>query len=140
MEYKISEKYISEKNIVRNIEKIMEDVKKVLQIGEEEYFKIFLSTVEAINNAAEHGNKFNENKYVYFDLYGNDDYIEITIKDEGDGYLPDVEASFAKIECDANLCDCRGRGIFLIHSMMDEVIYNNENGTLIKMRYHFRKN
>ncbi|MEI6089644.1 MAG: ATP-binding protein [bacterium] len=140
MEYKISEKYISEKNIVRNIEKIMEDVKKVLQIDEEEYFKIFLSTVEAINNAAEHGNKFNENKYVYFDLYGNEDYIEITIKDEGDGYLPDVEASFAKIECDANLCDCRGRGIFLIHSMMDEVSYNCENGTLIKMRYNFRKN
>jgi serine/threonine-protein kinase RsbW len=139
MEYKFSDKFISEKNIVRNIEKIMEDIKKVLQIDEEQYFKIFLSTVEAVNNAAEHGNKFNENKYVYFDVYGNDEYIEITVRDEGDGYLPDVEASFAKIECDANLCDCRGRGIFLIHSMMDEVNYNCEKGTEVKMRFYFRK-
>lgn len=139
MEFKVSEKFVSEKNIVRNIEKTMEDLKKVLQIDEEEYFKIFLSTVEAINNAAEHGNKFDESKFVYFDIYGNDDYLEITIRDEGDGYLPDVEASFAKIECDDNLCDCRGRGIFLIHSMMDEVKYICDKGTMIKMRYQLHK-
>lgn len=122
------------KNITRKIEPLLKKIQEGIILNEEQYYNIMLCIVEAVNNAAEHGNKFKEDKQVYINIDADDDKIIISIKDEGEGYIPDVKKAFDRIESEENLYATRGRGIFLMHSLMSKVSYSIDNGTIVKMQ------
>lgn len=90
---------------------------------------IRLAITEAVLNAMEHGNKWNREKEVIVEVEITHSKIEIKVKDEGEGF---DHNSIADPTLPENLLKTRGRGIFLIKSIMDEVRFN-EKGNVISM-------
>lgn len=82
-------------------------------------YKIVLLVSEAVTNAIEHGNGYDESKKVLMDLKIGDK-VQITVEDEGEGFDP---KSIQNPTDEANLLFDSGRGIFFIEEIADEVKY-----------------
>ena len=86
---------------------------------------------EALSNAMEHGNEFDPSKTVYINVGVTNVSLVIRIRDQGNGFdynsVPDPRS-------EATLWNRRGRGVFLMQKIMDEVIYthNGSEVTLVK--------
>jgi serine/threonine-protein kinase RsbW len=94
---------------------------------------------EACINAIEHGNKFDEDKEVEVTLSANDNSLQVTVHDEGDGVDP---TRLQKDVVDGDgLPQRRGYGVFLIDKMVNEFSIENEpgKGTNVKMLIHLNK-
>lgn len=129
-------KFISDRNTITKIEPLLLELKSKLNIKDDEFYNIMIATTEAVNNAVNHGNKLNPNKFVDFNIYANENEIVIFIKDEGEGFNPDEIDDCLQPE---NLLKTSGRGVFLIKELMDEVmIDSNYDGTKITMKYYFK--
>ncbi len=94
---------------------------------------LFIALDEAFVNAVKHGNKFDATKTVCLTADLSAQEARFTIEDQGAGFdvrnIPDP--------CDpANLFKTSGRGVLLIHNIMDEVQYNERGNriTLVKKR------
>lgn len=77
-----------------------------------------MAIYEALSNAAEHGNKKQTEKKIYFKIELKMDRIRVQIKDEGEGFDP-LSISRQKAESQ-NI----QRGLNLIDYLMDEVVFN----------------
>lgn len=86
-----------------------------------------LALVEAITNGMEHGNQWNDDLSIQVESTITRNLLEVTIRDQGPGFdpaqLPDPTSP------EQLLCE-RGRGIFLIRSIMDEVIFTPPNNVV----------
>ncbi len=90
---------------------------------------IAISVSELVNNAILHGNKSSPDKAVTVSIARVDGSVQITVKDQGNGFNPDKVAN--PIE-DANLLKEVGRGIFIVRSLMDSVeITGSSEGTVV---------
>jgi anti-sigma regulatory factor (Ser/Thr protein kinase) len=93
-------------------------IKKILEIGDDEFFKIEISLREAINNAIVHGNKNNLRKLVHVEFVWEKSLLRMRVRDEGDR-----KVSFEQIEEKVKSCDLlstNGRGIMIIKNYMDK--------------------
>ena len=81
-----------------------------------------LACDEAITNAIIHGNKSDPNKKVSIQIYVSSSRIKLRIKDQGEGF--DVESVDNPLEGD-NLMRSSGRGVYLMKSIMDTVVYKD---------------
>ncbi len=79
---------------------------------------IGMSVRESVTNAIQHGNKLDQNKKVDIRFEVSPDSLEISVKDQGNGFRVDDLPSPLDPE---NLLKPSGRGIFYIKSFMDEV-------------------
>lgn len=77
-----------------------------------------LAIYEAITNAMEHGNKWDETKSVLMEAELSSDYLRVTVEDQGPGFSP-PRANDPTIG--DGLLHNRGRGIFLMNAIMDQV-------------------
>ena len=59
-------------------------------IGEEAAFGIDMAVREGIANAIIHGNKLDENKFVTINVTKSPDLLEISVRDQGEGFNPDT--------------------------------------------------
>jgi len=84
-------------------------------------FDIKLAVQEAVVNAAEHGNEYDESKMVHVTCEVTDEAIKVTIADEGPGCDPCCVPDPTLPE---NVLRESGRGVFLMRSLCDEVCYN----------------
>ena len=103
-----------------------------LGIPEEEIFNIRLSLEEALVNAVKHGNKLNPQLTVEVKVELNSDKLVIEVKDQGEGF------DFEKLEDptkEENIEKIKGRGIFLIKNLMDEVIFKEKGTRVIMIKY-----
>ena len=104
-------------------------------LDKEIVFDIRLSTEEALRNAMHHGNKNREDLPVEVSFSVAKGVLEITVEDKGEGFdyknLPNPTT-------DKNILRTCGRGVFLIHKMMDEVYYNDK-GNKVRMVKHLRR-
>jgi len=92
-------------------------IKKILDIGDDEFFKIEISLREAINNAIVHGNGSSLDKMVQVEFVWEKTFLRMRVRDEGD-----QKVSFDQIEKKIKSCDllsANGRGIMIIKSYMD---------------------
>lgn len=86
---------------------------------------------EALANAIVHGNRRDPEKQVEMVCRcGADGAVDITIRDEGQGFDIDEISDSATLE---NTMSARGRGIYLMQSLMDEVRFE-ERGTVVHLR------
>jgi anti-sigma regulatory factor (Ser/Thr protein kinase) len=93
-------------------------IKKILEIGDDEFFKIEISLREAINNAIVHGNESNLSKLVHVEFIWEKSFVRMRVRDEGDH-----EVRFDQIEKKINSCSllsANGRGIMIIKNYMDK--------------------
>lgn len=74
---------------------------------------------EALANAIEHGNRYEENRLVFMRAYGAPGWgVSIVIRDEGEGFSPEKVPDPRDPE---HLLREHGRGLFLMHQLMDRV-------------------
>lgn len=94
---------------------------------------IKLALVESITNAMEHGNRWDESKYITVELQLQPDRLSATISDQGNGF--DYKERFDPTQPDTMMNE-RGRGIFLMNAIMDKVQYHGKGNlvTIIKQR------
>ncbi len=90
---------------------------------------LFVALDEAFVNAVKHGNKFDSTKLVRISAEVSTKEARFTIEDEGEGFnvaeIPDPTDT-------ENLFKASGRGVLIIHNVMDEVRYN-ERGNRLEM-------
>ena len=94
-------------------------IKNMINIGEDDFFKIEISLREVINNAILHGNKSDLNKKVYVNFQWSRSCIRMTIRDEG-SKLIDFDRISNKIE-NNDVLTSNGRGILIMKNYMDKV-------------------
>lgn len=94
---------------------------------------IKLALSEAITNAMEHGNQWDETKSVEVEVVLDRHEMRTTVRDEGPGFNHHLMLNPTFNE---HLLSERGRGIFLANAIMDEVIFNQAGNvvTLVKHR------
>jgi len=90
---------------------------------------------EALANAIVHGNHEDPRKLVYVGCLGGTDQVSIVIRDEGQGFDPTENVDPTTPQ---NLESPRGRGIYLMESMMDEVHFER-GGAVVYMRKSARQ-
>lgn len=104
------------------------DIQEKSQLEDDTTGNLMLLLSEAVTNAIVHGNKLDKKKKVEVEVQINSNKIVSTVKDQGDGFEPDVANNPLKEE---NLLKDSGRGIFLIKEISDSMDYL-DNGTTIR--------
>jgi len=105
--------------------------KRVEKLGviDAEDSHLFIALDEAFVNAVKHGNQFNPEKNVRISVDVSPKEASFTFEDEGEGF--DV-AKIPDPRDPENLFKTSGRGVLIIHNIMDAVQYN-ERGNRITM-------
>lgn len=100
---------------------------KGLELNSSTLFDIRLCFEEAMINAICYGNKENPELTVDVEVDKKDDRIEIVIKDQGKGF---DYANCQDPTTEENLIKPRGRGIFIIRKLMDQVFFEHKGSCL----------
>jgi serine/threonine-protein kinase RsbW len=119
---------------LRLVDKLVEGVCEILELGEDETIAIVTSAIEACTNAIQHGHQYDASKDFTFSVELDGDRIRLTVTDAGKGF--DVEKVLAKDPTDPEaILKSRGRGIFIMRSMMDEVdfVVSKPKGTKVHL-------
>jgi len=116
---------------LRIIENAIDEVTGAIGIKQDDYGKIMVASLEAVNNAITHGNKANPQKLVDVEIEFDDDEIRITVSDEGEGFRPDKIPDPTLPE---NIEELSGRGVFLMTKLADSIKFN-EKGNSVTMSF-----
>jgi serine/threonine-protein kinase RsbW len=125
----------TDKTAISRIEPILDRFKKTFGVPDEKFYNIMIAVSEAINNAINHGNQFDPEKNVFFELDADEDKITIKVKDEGEGFDLDNVADCTDPE---NLLKSSGRGVYLIRELMHDVDFDISNGTQVEMTFFLK--
>jgi anti-sigma regulatory factor (Ser/Thr protein kinase) len=108
-------------------------LRNVLNLGDDDFFKVEMSLREVINNAIVHGNKSDSNKRVYVNFCWSKSFLRLSVRDENREKVDFDEINKKLAEND--LLAFHGRGILIMKSYMDSVkFFPSENGTEIVMK------
>jgi serine/threonine-protein kinase RsbW len=120
---------------IQVVEEQAESLARLAGFAEDERDNIAIAITEMVANAIFHGNHADAAKNVHVRFRLDAQELNIAIRDEGGGFDPDAVADPLQPE---NLLKDRGRGIFIVRTLMDEVNFRPANpGTevvLIKYR------
>ena len=110
------------------VERMVEDVCDLYNIGEDYYGNILIAITEAVNNAIYHGNAANPTKNIDILFRTHKDHVSFVVKDEGTGFnfsnLPDPTNP-------ENVDKPNGRGVFLMRNLADKVSFEDNGSTVI---------
>ena len=122
---------ISQPESINLVEKLIDEIKTEFSIQEECYGNMLVAVTEAVNNAIQHGNKYDPTKKVQVAYEIEPDQIAFTISDQGHGFdylnLPDPTDP-------ENLEKPAGRGVFLMKHLADQIIFS-ENGRVVELYF-----
>jgi serine/threonine-protein kinase RsbW len=116
---------------IRAVETAIDNITGEADISKDNYGKILIATLEAVNNAIIHGNKSNVKKHVDIEIRLDANKLIITVTDEGKGFRPKEVPDPTKPE---NIEAINGRGIFLMSKLADEIEFNKK-GNSVKMTF-----
>jgi len=116
---------------MRIVENAIDEITTSLGIKADDYGKILVATLEAVNNAITHGNKANPDKIVDVEITYEKDQMLVKVTDEGPGFDPSTIPDPIKPE---NIEELSGRGVFLMSKLAD-VIDFNEKGNSVTMTF-----
>lgn len=120
-------------NAITDIEGIMDEVRKDLEIKPDAYANIMVALTEAVNNAVYHGNKANGDKKVYVEFECPSDFrLLVRVHDEGEGFDP---SSLPDPTAPENLERIGGRGVFLMEQLSDSIVFSDA-GREVEMIFH----
>lgn len=114
-------------NIVK-IENFIDSFCAYFDLDPELLGKVSLSVIEAVNNAILSGNKQNPEKQVELVAEKADNKLFISVSDKGEGFdytqIPDPTQP-------DNLEKLAGRGLFLMKSLSDDLVFENNGSKVI---------
>lgn len=110
------------------IQEFIEEICDQYNINNTYFGNIIVAVSEAVENAIIHGNKNNPQRYVTVEFHSNQEGLSFKIKDEGNGFdyikTPDpIDSNYDK------------KGLFLIKSLSDSVVFSN-NGSTIELIFN----
>jgi serine/threonine-protein kinase RsbW len=114
------------------VEKFLEEICSSLQLNNDNFGNILIAVTEAVNNAIQHGNKFDENKNINLEFVPTQNKLSFIVKDQGQGFDPSTIPDPTEPE---NIEKPNGRGVFLMKNLADEIEYF-ENGSTIKLNFN----
>lgn len=127
---------VSQPESINIIEKVIDDIRTEFDVKEECYGNMLVAVTEAVNNAIQHGNKYDPKKMVSFSYEIDNERITFVISDQGSGFdyynLPDPTAP-------ENLEKPTGRGVFLMKHLADQIIFSEE-GKVVEMYFNMNNN
>lgn len=96
--------------------------------------EISISVIEACTNALEHGNKCDSDLMVRAVFTREPGRITIEVFDDGDGF--DYEGFLQHIPDPSNIHNPRGRGIYIMKTMMDHLTFEKipDRGMKVMLR------
>ncbi len=115
----ISLEFVSDLKYTEFCVLVFSNIKKVLNIEDDTFFKIEISLREVVNNAIIHGNKSDTGKRVYVTFSWTRSRITLSVKDENQERL-NVAEIHKRLE-NPDLLSFSGRGIMIMKSYMDKV-------------------
>lgn len=99
-------------------------------------FNMNVVLTEAMTNAIKHANAADPNKEVQICIRISKDELDIMVYDSGQGF--DLNA-IPWPKFDSDCLDEAGRGIFIIRSLMDSVVYEKaDGGNVLRMKKGLR--
>ncbi len=114
------------------VENVIDSITIEYGVTQENYGKILISTLEAVNNAIVHGNKSDKEKLVNIEISLIKGILRVTVEDEGPGFKPDEIPDPTKPE---NIEAINGRGVFLMSKLADEIKFNRK-GNKVKLIFN----
>ena len=103
-----------------------------LALDESTILDIKLAIEEAVTNAILHGNRSCQDLPVTITFSVNKKRLQISVADKGDGF---DYRNLPKPTQDENLTKTQGRGLFLIHHVMDKVHFNDKGNRIRMVKY-----
>ncbi len=116
---------------LRLIENAIDEITGAIGVKQDNYGKIMVAALEAVNNAVTHGNRSDPNKIVDVEIAFEDNGINITVTDEGEGFNP---KSIPDPTMPENIEELSGRGVFLMTKLADSIKFN-EKGNSVTMSF-----
>ena len=127
----ISIRLHSDPKNVDKVNSLVENLASTYLFAPDTYGNILVSLTEAVNNAIIHGNKQDRAKMVEVKTENRNGKLAITVKDEGRGFdynsVPDPTSP-------EKLCECGGRGVFLMRQLSDRCRFH-DNGRTVEMEF-----
>ena len=112
---------------LRIVENAIDEATTVIGISQDNYGKILVSAMEAVNNAILHGNHSDPEKMVDIEIAFKSDELQITVTDEGAGFRPEKVPDPTTPE---NIEALNGRGIYLMSHLADKIQYNKKGNSV----------
>jgi serine/threonine-protein kinase RsbW len=112
---------------LRIVENAIDEATSVIGISQDNYGKILVSAMEAVNNAIIHGNKSIPEKIVDIEISCVTDELNIKVTDEGPGFRPDKVPDPTTPE---NIEELNGRGIYLMSHLADKIEYSKKGNSV----------
>lgn len=112
---------------LRIVENTIEEVTNEIGIAQENYGKILVSTLEAVNNAILHGNDSKPDKIVDIVITFKNNDLTIIVSDQGPGFVPEKVPDPTIPE---NIESLNGRGIFLMSKLADKIKYSKRGNSV----------
>jgi serine/threonine-protein kinase RsbW len=116
---------------LRIVENAIDEATNLIGISQDNYGKVLVSAMEAVNNAILHGNRSNPDKMVDIEISSINDQLHITVTDEGSGFRPETVPDPTTPE---NIEALNGRGIYLMSHLADIIQYS-EKGNSVTMTF-----
>lgn len=116
---------------LRKVENAIDEITASLGVKADDYGKILVATLEAVNNAITHGNKGNPDKIVDVEIKYEKNKMTVTVTDEGPGFNPGEVPDPTKPE---NIEELSGRGVFLMTKLADKIDFN-ERGNSVTLTF-----
>ena len=127
---KISTDFVSNLKFTEFTVFILNFLKNILNISDDNMFKIEISLREVINNAIIHGNKSDPDKRVFLDFEWKDRILKLTVTDQNTDKI-DFNEMFEKTKS-KDVLSLNGRGILIMNNYMDKVEFSNiDSGTRV---------
>lgn len=106
----------------------VDTIARAAGLDESDRAALALAITEVVSNAIRHGSPRGAQDRVTICVVEEETRLVVTVRDEGEGFVPEKIAlpdpkSFAD----------HGRGLYLIHALVDEVEYVRANGTLVRL-------
>ena len=129
----MNKKFKIESNILnlRIVENAIDEISTEIGFNQDNFGKILVSTLEAVNNAIIHGNKKDESKSVEIEISFKRNILRVSVSDEGKGFKPKEIPDPTKPE---NIENLSGRGVFLMSKLADKIEFN-ETGNKVTMSF-----
>ena len=107
------------------------DFLKPLRLSDACLFDVRLCLEEALINAMKYGNELKKSLDVRLVVEADDEELRMTVEDQGKGF--DVKKLKDCTKGENRLREC-GRGVYLIHQLMDKVEYNPRGNSLLMVK------
>jgi serine/threonine-protein kinase RsbW len=117
---------------IRIVESFIDNAKDKFHITDDLYGNIMVAVTESVNNAIRHGNQCDRSKNVNLSLYIDTKMLKFVVEDQGSGFDPEILPDPTLPE---NISKPDGRGIFLMKSLCDEVLFLEE-GRIVEMKFN----